>query len=176
MQLIHPGYRLIAIAIGGLSLATSASALSITYNMTGITWVNDTMSGLPMVETHVTTGQFVFNCNAGDFANGSETILSLDSPFHPFSPAFITQVGSTGLTITDPGNTQNLTYDVAMNFSLSPSGGTITGGTYDITGVNAFFQGEFLGHITAGVITPVPEPTTLGALAMGALLLRWRRR
>lgn len=176
MQFTCPGFRLLAAALGGLALTTAASALSITYDMANITWVNDTMSGQPMVETHVTTGQFVYNYNPGDFVNGTGTILSLDSPFHPFFPTYITQVTSTGLTITDPGNTQNQTYDVAMNFALSPSGGTITGGTYDITGSNQFFNGEFLGHITSGTISAVPEPASMGALAIGAFAFRRRRR
>ena len=170
--------RIALSALGGLGLIGAATADSTTFDLNGITWVNDTLNGFSYGGTHVTNGELVWTYTAGDFVNGTGTLSFLNSPYSFMPGGAISTVDTTQITVTDQGNTQNLTYDVAINFlpNLTATGATIASGTYDITGSDGYVGGEFIGHITGGTVTPAPEPVSAISLAGGLLALSRRRR
>lgn len=117
----------------------------------------------------------------GNFAAGSGHLVSITQPFNWAYPQPYSQtiIDSNGIQITQTGNYDNLTYDLAINFNtqLSSPGTTSTlTGSYDFYPVyNHFINYEAIGTLT-GTLAPMPVtlyPTgyavTSGALVSGDL-------
>ncbi len=157
--------------VAGLACMSSALVAKFDVNFT---MTNNTLSGLPFVFAHTGYGQFSWTYSAGDFANGTGQLLSIQFPTISTGSGTTFTADLTGLTGTDGASIQNQTYDFAINFAAGLTSPTsqvaVTGGNYDFTGIyyyapGAGTGGEFLGSVTGGVVTPsVPEPVPLFAL------------
>ena len=175
-----------AVAAFCLVIVPSARAASITYVLKDLRFdvpggENGIVNPISILEPGV-DGHFVWTYPAGDFQGGVGTLLDLTLPFttFPLSSA-ITSVDLTGITGAQPGNTHNLTYDFTIRFLPALSGPAQTVGinptasNFDFTG-NWFyapglsFSGEWIGNITSGTVSPVPEPSTAWLLGIAMSL------
>ena len=155
---------------------------SINFSVKNLKFTVTAFDGNPPLfsESAFGSADFQWNYTAGDFANGTGTLTSLDLPYTTFYPwqKGIYSVDSTGITGTNPGNYQNLTYDFAINFTgLTPNGCGISSGSFNFTGYDGFFNGEYSGTVSGGTVAPaVPEPLSMICIGIGSVILLSRRR
>lgn len=169
------------------SIAGSASAASETYEISDLRFIGPSnQNGYPLpvdvLESGV-VGHFRWSYTAGDFQNGTGSLLDLVLPITPLPLSLaLTSATLAGLSGTAPANLHDVTYDFSIVFKPSLNGlGQTThvgpGSSFDFTGNYGAlsFPGEWVGQITAGTIAPVraavPEPGSLQLLTFGGAVL-----
>jgi len=139
-------------------LSQSGSALNVAFVLSGITYSNT--SGIFDVTTG--SGLIAWNYAAGDFQNGTGSLVYLNLPPYTVPPSYPTTYTVDASQITGQlanANVDTYWYDFAINFTPALSGpnsrASITG-NYDLTGSrpDIGFSGNFLGTIIGGTVTP----------------------
>jgi len=147
---------------GPLSLLSSGPA----NPPLNITSTNNSFSG----GWNVATG-FLKGTGLGSLGTGNITVAAgakFDSDYDINLPASsLTLAGNTSVMVLD----QNDTFG-----AVTINGTSLAPGNYTFATLNATFDSNFQDGGTGSITVGVPEPTTLGVLALGGLFLARRRR